>query len=747
MSFRDIAREIEELGQQRQITADEILNLYQQLSKEVKQQTGRAAEDCKIGNIGDFARLLAWEGGEFSRIYEANRAAVCEFKAFFAKKLDEMKAQTLDGAEQLRDIEQQEKKLQQKQEEVRTYHAKIAAQTAELERKKQQLTYLQTEADREREACEALKQDIERIPVPRLEEARAQKRALEQQLEALKQQTEEQNGLQEAQSQLRQQIAAQTAELERKKQELTRLQTEADREREACEALEQEIDCIPIPNPEEARAQKHALEQQLEALKQQTEEQSGLQEAQSQLRQQIAAQTAELERKKQELMQQKQLAEEEQGICDGLAKQLSRLETIDLPAVQARRTELEQQVEQLGLQIAEQTVVCDREAEKKQQAETELNQLQTETRRMLVDTEELLGQIGQLHDEKLAVTSGFEAKQTELEQLKGEFSRLRAEYQQLLSDVQERTLRNEQFRQGQLAQARKDCAETEQKLQDMQNEVQQCRDTQNDLIQRTDAARAQKSKLLEECDIMQISVELAEKSREEQQMELDRLTSLKQTAETAQKLAAEDCAGVHAKLEELEKQTDFLLEQKPILEQKLEALTTSLQNQQTEYENRQAEAESRQNELSEMTDKQQAELDGLNANIDRLKERSEQLQDSIVEAEKKLREWESDGEKKKSEFQNLQSTLMELQNAMASDEYQQQTMRLREIHSKLRFLSSKFRNLSEESEVISAQSGGRITAFDVTADVRAALEETDAKLKQIGERMNEYEKVVKEDLS
>ena len=72
----------------------------------------------------------------------------------------------------------------------------------------------------------------------------------------------------------------------------------------------------------------------------------------------------------------------------------------------------------------------------------------------------------------------------------------------------------------------------------MQNEVQQCRDTQNDLIQRTDAARAQKSKLLEECDIMQISVELAEKSREEQQMELDRLTSLKQTAETAQKLAA-----------------------------------------------------------------------------------------------------------------------------------------------------------------------------------------------------------------
>ena len=73
-----------------------------------------------------------------------------------------MKAQTLDGAEQLRDIEQQEKKLQQKQEEVRTYHAKIAAQTAELERKKQQLTYLQTEADREREACEALKQDCTR---------------------------------------------------------------------------------------------------------------------------------------------------------------------------------------------------------------------------------------------------------------------------------------------------------------------------------------------------------------------------------------------------------------------------------------------------------------------------------------------------------------------------------------------------------------------------------------------------------
>ncbi|MGM9617655.1 hypothetical protein, partial [Butyricicoccus sp.] len=179
MSFRDIAREIEELGQQRQITADEILNLYQQLSNEVKQQTGRAAEECKIGNIGDFARLLAWEGGEFSRIYEANRAAVCEFKAFFAKKLDEMKVQTLDGAEQLRDIEQQEKKLQQKQEEVRTYHAKIAAQTAELERKKQELTQLQTEADREREACEALEQDIERIPVPRLEEARAQKRALE----------------------------------------------------------------------------------------------------------------------------------------------------------------------------------------------------------------------------------------------------------------------------------------------------------------------------------------------------------------------------------------------------------------------------------------------------------------------------------------------------------------------------------------------------------------------------------------
>ena len=50
MSLRDIAREIEELGQQRQITADEILNLYQQLSNEVKQQTGRAAEECKIGN-------------------------------------------------------------------------------------------------------------------------------------------------------------------------------------------------------------------------------------------------------------------------------------------------------------------------------------------------------------------------------------------------------------------------------------------------------------------------------------------------------------------------------------------------------------------------------------------------------------------------------------------------------------------------------------------------------------------------
>ena len=124
--------------------------------------------------------------------------------------------------------------------------------------------------------------------------------------------------------------------MERKKQQLTYLQTEADREREACEALKQDIERIPVPRLEEARAQKHALEQQLEALKQQTEEQSGLQEAQSQLRQQIAAQTAELERKKQELMQQKQLAEEEQGICDGLAKQLSQLETIDLPAVKDR---------------------------------------------------------------------------------------------------------------------------------------------------------------------------------------------------------------------------------------------------------------------------------------------------------------------------------------------------------------------------------------------------------------------------
>ena len=666
LSFRDIAKEIEELGQRRQITADEILNLYQQLSHTVKQQTGKATEECKVGNIGDFARLLAWEGGAFSRIYAANRDAVCEYKAFFAKKLDEMKTEALAGADELKTIELQAKEIEQKCAEADTYRERIAEQAAALEQKKRELAQLQAETDRERAACDALKQELDRMSVPALEEA---------------------------------------------------------------------------------RAEKTMLQQQLAELKRQIGEQDGLQTEQSSIRRQIAEQTRTLEQKKRELEQQKQLADMEQETCDDLTKQVEQLETVDLPSIQSRRAELERQVEQLGLQIAEQTVVCDREAEKKQKAEAERNQLQTETSQLLADTEELLRQTEQLSDKKLAVESDFETKQTELEQLKGGFTRLSAEYQQLLSNIQERKLRNEQFRQGQLAQAQQACAEAEQVLQDMQAEVQKCQSAQESLIKRTDMARAQKSRLLEDCDTMQISAELAEKSREEQQKELDRLAGLKLAAETAQKIAAEDCAALQTRLEEMEKQKAFLLEQKPVLEQRLEAMAISLQNQQAAYEMKQAEAERRQNELSEMNDKQQSELDGLNADIDRLKERSEKLQDSIAEAEKKLKEWESDGEKKQSEFQNLQSTLMDLQNAMASDEYQQQTMRLREIHSRLRFLSSKFRNLSEESAVISAQSGGRITAFDVTADVRAALEETDAKLKQIGERMNEYEKMVKEDLS
>ena len=224
MKLKRMADDLEKFHSSDALTLEDVLGILQNVSRDIKKETGQSVEECTVRDADALTGLLIWMGKLYQRIYASHEAELGtarrlkEYQELEAK----LEAQTSDeeaGLSQLEALTERVKTLQSEKEEA-------GQRIAKLKRlQEQELEVLRTEASdlpaleenirKEQEELEQLKQKVSGRH-DQLNGLWAQKAPLKEEVQRLQQTAET--------------CRTQITELAAKKKELTEQKTEQEKQ-------------------------------------------------------------------------------------------------------------------------------------------------------------------------------------------------------------------------------------------------------------------------------------------------------------------------------------------------------------------------------------------------------------------------------------------------------------------------------------------------------------------------------------
>ena len=151
MKLKRMADDLEKFHSSDALTLEDVLGILQNVSRDIKKETGQSVEECTVRDADALTGLLIWMGKLYQRIYASHEAELGtarrlkEYQELEAK----LEAQTSDeeaGLSQLEALTERVKTLQSEKEEAGQRIAKMKRLQEQERTLAEELEVLRTEA-------------------------------------------------------------------------------------------------------------------------------------------------------------------------------------------------------------------------------------------------------------------------------------------------------------------------------------------------------------------------------------------------------------------------------------------------------------------------------------------------------------------------------------------------------------------------------------------------------------------------